>query len=187
MRWSVCEAGGVVGRWLCLMAWALTLASGGRQANAGLPEQPIDGVSIRSLLTDGPNAACPHGAFWMYYHQNELQAVIAGDYKLILPHRYRTLDGRAGGTAGLPVDYRQKTTGTELYNLAADPGETRDLAAEMPDKVAELLEHAEAARAELGDKLTDRTGSGSRQPGRLTDEEHAALIKIHWPNGRPER
>ena len=113
--------------------------------------------------------------------------MIAGDYKLVLPHRYRTLDGREGGKAGLPVDYQQKTTGTELYNVVADPGETRDLAAEMPDKVAQLLEHAEKARAELGDTLTDRTGAGSRQPGRLTEDEHTALMKTHWPNGRPGR
>ena len=113
--------------------------------------------------------------------------ITQGDYKLILPHRYRTLDGGEGGRGGLPVAYQQKTTGTELYNLVADPGETRDLAADMPEKVAELLEHAEAARAELGDKLTDRQGAGSRQPGRLTDDEHTALMKVHWPNGRPQR
>ena len=154
---------------------------------APLPEQPIDGVSVEPLLTGDGTADCPHEAFWIYYQQNELQAVIAGDYKLILPHRYRTLDGREGGRGGLPVAYQQKTTGTELYNLVADPGETRDLAADMPEKVAELLEHAEAARAELGDKLTDRQGAGSRQPGRLTDDEHTALMKVHWPNGRPQR
>ena len=154
---------------------------------APLPEQEIDGVSVRSLLTGDANAASPHEAFWIYYGQNELQAVIAGDYKLVLPHRYRTLDGREGGKAGLPVDYQQKTTGTELYNVVTDPGETRDLAAEMPDKVAQLLEHAEKARAELGDTLTDRTGAGSRQPGRLTEDEHTALMKTHWPNGRPGR
>ena len=111
--------------------------------------------------------------------------MIAGDYKLILPHRYRTLDGREGGQGGLPVDYRQKDSGTELYNLVDDPSEAHDLAATMPDKVEEMLALAEAARTELGDKLTNRAGSGSRQPGRLTDEEHDALMKTHWPNGRP--
>ena len=75
----------------------------------------------------------------------------------------------------------------QLMNVVADAGETRDLAPEMPDKVAQLLEHAEKARAELGDTLTDRTGAGSRQPGRLTEDEHTALMKTHWPNGRPGR
>jgi arylsulfatase A len=152
---------------------------------ATLPALPIDGVSVRPLLFGDGTASRPHETFWIYYQQNELQAVIAGDYKLILPHRYRTLAGREGGSNGLPADYSQKQSGTELYNLVDDPSETRDLAADMPEKVAELLRHAEAARAELGDKLTSRTGSGSRQPGRLTDEEHTALMNTHWPNGRP--
>lgn len=152
---------------------------------APLPDHAIDGLSIRTLLMGDGSAGSPHEAFWIYYQQNELQAVIAGDYKLVLPHRYRTLDGREGGAGGLPVNYQQADTGTELYNLATDPGETHDLAVEMPEVVSQLMKHVEAARAELGDKLTRRKGAGNRQPGRLTDEEHAALMKIHWPNGRP--
>jgi arylsulfatase A len=152
---------------------------------ASLPERRIDGISIRPLLVgDGPQD-CPHEAYWMYYMQNELQAVIAGDYKLVLPHRYRTLDGRPGGTGGTPVDYHHKDTGVELYDLVKDPGETRDLAAELPEKVAELMTHVEQARDELGDRLTDRTGRGSRAPGQLTDEEHAGLVRAHWPEARP--
>lgn len=152
---------------------------------ASLPDHAIDGLSVRTLLTGDGSAGSPHEAFWIYYQQNELQAVIAGDYKLVLPHRYRTLDGREGGAGGLPANYQQADTGTELYNLATDPGETHDLAVEMPEVVSQLMKHVEAARAELGDKLTRRKGAGNRQPGRLTDEEHAALMKIHWPNGRP--
>jgi arylsulfatase A len=149
-----------------------------------LPEKPIDGRSILPLLLGDGSAACPHQVFWIYYQKNELQAVIAGNYKLILPHRYRTLDGRLGGTGGQPVAYHPRDAGTELYDLAADPGETRDLAAAMPDKVAELMAHVEAARAELGDAITGRRGRGSRSPGLLTAEEHAALMRVHWPEGR---
>ena len=36
-----------------------------------------------------------------------------------------------------------------------------------PDVVMQLLGHAEAARADLGDALTKRTGSGVREPGRV--------------------
>jgi len=74
-----------------------------------------------------------------------------------------------------------------LYHLALDPSETNDVAKDYPEKVAELMKHAEAARAELGDRLTKSEGSERRPSGRLTDEEHAALEKIHWPNGRPEK
>ena len=41
-----------------------------------------------------------------------------------------------------------------LYDLTADPGETRDLAAENPDIVSRLSALADPARRALGDKLT---------------------------------
>ena len=53
-----------------------------------------------------------------------------------------------------------------LFNLKDDVGETRDVAAEHPDIVKRLLELAEAARADLGDSLTQRTGSGIRAAGK---------------------
>ena len=76
-------------------------------------------------------------------------------------------------------------SGLELYHLYEDISESGDLAAKHPEKVAELLEYAEAARAELGDALTKRKGTGNREPGSLTAEEKAELEKVHWPEGRP--
>ena len=52
-----------------------------------------------------------------------------------------------------------------LYDLEADVGETTDVAAAHPDVVARLQALAEAAREDLGDSLTQRTGSGLREPG----------------------
>jgi hypothetical protein len=52
-----------------------------------------------------------------------------------------------------------------LFDLDADPGETTDVAADHPPVVERLLELAEKARAELGDGLTRRAGSGVRAPG----------------------
>ncbi len=102
---------------------------------------------------------------------NELQAVMAGPWKLHLPHTYRTLGGRPGGHDGLPVPYEQrKLTHPELYNLEADVGETKDLATAQPDEVKRLLQLAEVAREDLGDSLTGREGTGRRQPGRLAAE-----------------
>ncbi len=49
------------------------------------------------------------------------------------------------------------------------------------------MKHAEAARAELGDKLTKIKGSDLREPGRLTEEEGKALDLLNWPNGKPKR
>lgn len=154
---------------------------------AVLPENKIDGKDIWPILSGEEGAENPHDAYWVYYKQNELQAVISGEWKLVLPHTYRTLSGREGGDGGLPVKYDNLKSVTELYHIAKDIGETNDLAASMPEKVEELMKFAEAARTELGDRLTKRKGTGNREPGRLTEEEAAAIDKIHWPDGKPQR
>ena len=154
---------------------------------ADLPEQKIDGKDIWPLIAGEKGAENPHDGYWYYYKQNELQAVSQGKWKLYLPHTYRTLDGGPGGDKGLPVPYKSAKTQTELYDLATDISETKDVSGDHPEVVKELLALAEKARAELGDSLTKRKGSGSREPGRLTEEEWKALEKTHWPNGRPNR
>ncbi len=150
-----------------------------------LPEKEIDGKDIWPILAGEEGAKNPHDSYWVFYKQNELHAVIDDGWKLVLPHTYRTLNGRTGGTEGLPVKYENNKTGTELYYIAEDIGESKDVAAENPEKVAELMKQVEAARAELGDRLTKREGSGNREPGRITEEQWVELDKIHWPNGNP--
>ncbi len=137
---------------------------------AELPRHPIDGLDVWPLICGRPGAKNPHAAYWFYYEQNQLQAVVSGDgrWKLQLPHSYRTLAGQPGGKGGSPAPYQQaKITAPELYDLSSDVSETRNVAADNPDVVKRLLAEAEKARAELGDSLTKRTGAGVRQPGRL--------------------
>lgn len=135
---------------------------------AKLPEHAIDGLDIWPLLSGAADAKCPHEAFFFYYGNNELQAVMSGPWKLQLPHTYRTLAGQPGGKGGRPTAYQQrKITQVELYNVADDIGETTDLAASHPDIVRRLEALAEQARAELGDSHTKRVGQGARGPGRV--------------------
>jgi hypothetical protein len=56
--------------------------------------------------------------------------------------------------------------GKALYDLKNDVGETTDVAAQHPEIVARLEQHAERARAALGDKLTGQTGSAVRPAGK---------------------
>ncbi|MGD9723512.1 MAG: sulfatase [Pirellulales bacterium] len=134
-----------------------------------LPKHAIDGLDIWPLLAGQPGAKSPHDAFYFYYADNELQAVSSGPLKLYLPHTYRTLGGRPGGSGGVPVAYEQRTLNQpELYDVVADISETKDIAAQRPDDVRRLLEIAERARADLGDSLTKRTGSGMREAGRIS-------------------
>ena len=134
---------------------------------AKLPSRPIDGLDVLPILTARPGAKNPHAAYYFYYRQNELQAVLSGDWKLYLPHRYQTMDGRPGGKGGLPEPYSQRTLERpELYNVASDIGETTDVASAHPAVVEKLLALAEKARDELGDSLVQRRGSGTRGPGK---------------------
>ncbi len=142
-----------------------------RLSGAALPPQKIDGQDIWPLLSGEATAKNPHEAYYFYYNDNELQAVMSGPWKLYLPHTYRTLAGRPGGSGGKPVSYEpRKLESPELYNVAADIGETKNVAAEHPDIVSSLLGYAEVARDDLGDKLTQRAGKNRRAPGRVTGE-----------------
>jgi len=135
---------------------------------AAIPAHPVDGLDVWPLLTRQPGATNPHRAYWIYYEQNQLQAIVSGDgkWKLQLPHTYRTLGGRPGGKGGKPASYEQvKLSAAELYHLAGDANETQNVAAAHPDVVSSLQEEAEHARRELGDALTGRQGSANRPPG----------------------
>ena len=138
-------------------------------ARAELPRHPIDGLDIWPLLKGDANARSPHEAFYFYYNTNELQAVRSGRWKLILPHRYRTLGDEPKARDGIPAKYRVATAGLELYDLERDVGERADVAGQNPDVVRRLLALAEKARADMGDALTKRVGTGVREPGRAKE------------------
>ncbi len=134
---------------------------------AELPPRRIDGKDLRPLMFGAPGARSPHEAFFFYYAGGQLQAVRDRRYKLHFPHRYRTLNGRRGGTGGRPVPYERARIGLALFDLKRDPGETKNVASEHPEVVARLRRLAEKARDDLGDRLTGRRGRGIRPPGRL--------------------
>jgi arylsulfatase len=139
---------------------------------AKLPEHKIDGLDVWPLLAGLPGAKNPHESYWSYYAQNELQAVFSADgrWKLQLPHGFRTLAGRPGGKDGIPAKYEgAKVDQPQLYDLQADIGEKTDVASSHPSVVQQLLVHAEKARADLGDSLTQRKGVGVREVGRLPE------------------
>jgi arylsulfatase len=139
---------------------------------AELPQHKIDGLDVWPLITGAKGATNPHDAYYSYYHQSQLQAVTSGDgrWKLYLPHAYRTLAGRPGGQDGIPAKYAQaKISEPELYDLERDVREVTNVAARHPEIVQRLLAFAEQARADLGDTLTQRKGSGVRELGRVAE------------------
>jgi len=164
----------------CIMWWPGTVSAGSqcrvpamtidilpttaRLIGARLPDHKIDGQDIWPLVVGEPGATSPHEAYYFYYGQ-QLQAVRSGKWKLHFPHGYRTLNGRPGGTGGLPTNYEQTEIGLALFELEKDMGETTDVADKHPNVVARLSELAEVMRADLGDK--ERRGSGVRPAGRI--------------------
>ncbi len=141
-----------------------------RLLDAELPGHAIDGKDVWPLILGEPGATSPHDGYAYWYHQSNLEAVRSGRWKLHLPHGYRSMEGRAGGSSGVPGFYRYGVmTGLELYDLQTDVGERHDVAAQHPEVVERLLELADRWRAELGDTLTEVTGSGVREPGRVDE------------------
>ena len=142
--------------------------------DAPLPKNTIDGLNVWPLISGERGAKNPHDAYYTYYEAGALHAVTTGDgeWKLQLPHHYPTLNGRPGGTNGIPARYDVgKVTEPELYHLRTDVSESKNVAAEHPDVLKRLLSFAEVARSELGDTLTDRKGVGIREPGRVAESK----------------
>jgi arylsulfatase len=183
---GTCWEGGT--REPCIMRWPGRIPSGktsdamlmtidllptiAKLVGVELPKHKIDGLDVWPLIAGEKDVKNPHEAYFFYYENNQLQGVTSGDgrWKLQLPHTFRTLASRSGGTNGIPAKYEPaKIAEPELYDLEQDIRERTNVASEFPAIVKQLLALAEKAREDLGDSLTGRKGSGVREPGRLVE------------------
>ena len=134
-------------------------------AGAEVPtDRVIDGRDIWPLLAGRENAQSPHEAFF-YYYLDQLQCVRSGEWKLRLP-----LQNRFGNLSRK----RPEPATLALFNVADDPLESKDLAADHPDIVARLTGYAERAREDLGD--WDRPGENTRPVGRISGKPKPQLM-----------
>ncbi len=109
---------------------------------SGAPIPAGDWISLAGLLRGGaapaPGRASPGRALFWQFNEGELrQAVTQGDWKLI---RFKK--------EGQPERL-------ELYDLARDLGETTNLAAQQPQRVAALREEMRKAQAPAQHSLFD--------------------------------
>lgn len=108
------------------------------------PQQHVDGVSIIPLLRQ--TASLPQRAlYWHYPHYGNQggspsSAMRVGDSKLI----------------EFFEDHR-----LELYNLKADIGEKHNLAADQPQKAADLHQRLQAWRSAVGARMPTRNPNRS--------------------------
>lgn len=114
------------------------------------PEKIIDGRSRADLLSapdpernqlaDEPT---PH----FYFRLGKIEAVRHRQWKLHLPHDYRTVE--SVGNDGERGRYRNDSIKMALFDLYADPGERYDVAAEHGDVVDKLLAVALRKQSEI--------------------------------------
>lgn len=129
-------AGKTINEPLHAVDWYPTLT----KLTGATPQQqlPLDGLDIWPVLTEG--AKTPHDALILCGTQRGQAAIRMGDWKLLVG-----AGGKAQGTQAKEVD--------QLYNLAEDLGETRNLAADQPEKLKEL-------RAKYDDMMKSAVPSG---------------------------
>jgi arylsulfatase len=119
-------------------------------------DRVIDGEDIRELLHGDLSPDQPSRSFFYYVH-TQLMAVRSGNWKLHLPRKVNTMKRwDVFHKESDVIDHRKPL----LINLADDPSEQQNLAAEHPEVVAKLLALAEEARDQIGDH--DRTGKTAR-------------------------
>jgi len=93
------------------------------------PQRPLDGVNLIPCLTGGKGGK-PHDVTYLRKFDQQRYSVRMGDHKLVIPGPGKR---------------------AELYNLATDIAEETNLAAENPEKLAELEKLRKAWEAELMD------------------------------------
>jgi arylsulfatase len=139
---------------------------------AKLPEHKIDGLDIWPLLAGDKGAKNPHDVYYFYgvpfgsWSGAELESVRTEEWKLILPHVYRTLGNQKPEMDGWPAEYvKRPILVPELYHMRNDIEEKHDVAGQHPEIVKKMLDRAEQCRVELGDTTLNRQGTGVRPPG----------------------
>lgn len=103
-------------------------------------EQPaLDGKSVVPLMDDR-NAEWPERVLFTHNPISERNrypgAVRSQRYRLV-----KKIEGPAGGSAAVEND--KSASAWQLYDMEADAGETRDLADQLPDLVAEMSQQYE--------------------------------------------
>jgi arylsulfatase A len=103
-----------------------------------LPENEIDGANVWDLILGKEGAVNPH-PYYAFSNNRNFEGVISGDgqWKLHLPHSYRTLE--YPGADGLPGKYDYVQIDTSLFDMVSDPLETNNVINLFPDVRDTLL------------------------------------------------
>ena len=108
------------------------------------PPRSIDGISYLPTLLGAAQTNRHEFFYWEFHEDGFKQAVRMGDWKAVLPE--------VGGAM-------------ELYNLATDPGETKNVAAENTNIVAQIQEYLKTARTVSPQWPIQKSKPASAVPG----------------------
>ena len=130
---------------------ARSRATAGQSATAGAapPRQPLDGESLLPILRD-PAARLRRDAIFQHFP----------GYLGIGKNKWRTTPVRTAEAGDWKLLEFLEDGRLELYDLRADIGETRNLAAEMPQKAAELHDRLADWRREVGAAMPKANAAG---------------------------
>ena len=142
-------------------------------AGATVPAQyPLDGVNLGGILTDPTARLTRQSLFWhvprylvnQYYHQRPRSVMRSGKWKLAYSYEARTW---------------------QLYDLAVDIGETRNLAKERPDVVKDLgikflrwLDRMDAPLATVRTNVNIRVSGYTYADGRIAAHRPNDIIRL---------
>jgi arylsulfatase A-like enzyme len=90
--------------------------------------------------------------------------------RAIRTERWKWIEANAGNPRGLPE--------RELFDVAADPGETANLAEREPGTVAELERHANGQQL-----AAERSRVGEARSAAISAEERASLCALGYLTG----
>ena len=126
LRWTGRLPGGHVDKRPIIQLDVLPTALAAAGIDAGKSNR-LDGVDLLPFLT-GAGKGLPHET--LYWRMGGMMATRHGDWKLVKTREGAFVDADPAALSSL--------TGAELYNLADDIGESKNLAAARPEKVKEL-------------------------------------------------
>ena len=136
-------------------------------AGARLPRLKIDGVDANYVLRQ--ESSIPTQRTFPYYlWSGDLQALRWGKWKLHFPHNHRHQAGKPGQD-GIANGEVQAKIELSLFDLEADPSESKNVSNLHSTVVSRMHRIAEYYRMELGDSALNVTGSSVRPPGRISE------------------
>jgi arylsulfatase len=133
----------------------------------------LDGRSVWALWSGRADEYKPQEAYYLYYHVNQLHGVVSWPWKLLFPHKSRSMADKPRAVGGIPGKYTTvEFKEAQLFHLEKDVSETRNVLGEVSERNPEVLERLRAlagrARVRMGDALEGTlTGTASRPVGRV--------------------